>query len=215
MLLHFFGPRRSRRFWVLGMFVLGMVYVPINQSAWGIYIYIAASIPEVSESTNTVIGLLLLQCGAIIAQSWLLHLSAWAWSMGIGFSLLFGMNRLRMEQKYRADAKLRMAHEEIEQLAKTAERERIARDMHDVLGHSLSLIVLKSELAGRLLASQPARAALEIAEIETTARQALAEVRKTITGYRSEGFASELTPRGPDTGDGRGATERGQRRRPT
>jgi two-component system sensor histidine kinase DesK len=65
--------------------------------------------------------------------------------------------------------------------------------MHDVLGHSLSLIVLKSELAGRLLASQPARAALEIAEIETTARQALAEVRKTISGYRSEGFASELT----------------------
>ena len=75
--------------------------------------------------------------------------------MSIAFSLLFGMNRLRMRQKGKADAKLRMAHEEIEQLAKTAERERIARDMHDVLGHSLSLIVLKSELAGRLLASQP------------------------------------------------------------
>jgi two-component system sensor histidine kinase DesK len=139
-----------------------------------------------------VIGLLLLQCGAIVAQSLFFHLHAWTWSMGIGFTLLVGMNRLRMEQKERADAKLRMAHEEIEQLAKTAERERIARDMHDILGHSLSLIVLKSELAGRLLASQPTRAALEIAEVETTARQALAEVRKTITGYRSEGFASEL-----------------------
>jgi two-component system sensor histidine kinase DesK len=65
--------------------------------------------------------------------------------------------------------------------------------MHDVLGHSLSLIVLKSELAGRLLPTQPSRAALEIAEIETTAREALAEVRKTITGYRTEGFASEVT----------------------
>jgi two-component system sensor histidine kinase DesK len=102
------------------------------------------------------------------------------------------MNRLRMKQKGRADAKLRMAHEEIEQLAKAAERERIARDMHDVLGHSLSMIVLKSELAGRLLPTQPARAALEIAEIEKAAREALAEVRKTITGYRSEGFASEM-----------------------
>ena len=81
------GPRRARWFWVLAMFVLGMVYVPINQSAWGIFIYIAASIPEVSESTNTVIGLLLLQCGAIIAESWLFHLSAWVWSMGMGFSL--------------------------------------------------------------------------------------------------------------------------------
>jgi two-component system sensor histidine kinase DesK len=175
------------------MFILATVYVPFNESTWGIFIYLAVSIAEVFESTNTVIALLLLQCGAIALESWLLHLSAWVWSLGISFTLFWGMNRLRMRQKERADAKLRMAREEIEQLAKTAERERIARDMHDVLGHSLSLIVLKSELAGRLLDSQPSRAALEIAEIETAARQALAEVRKTITGYRSEGFASELT----------------------
>ncbi len=192
-LLSHHAPRKSRWIWVLGMFVVGMVYVPINPSACGAFIYVATSIPEISESTNTVITLLLVECAAIIAECWLLHLSPWVWSMSIAFSLLFGMNRLRMRQKGKADAKLRMAHEEIEQLAKTAERERIARDMHDVLGHSLSLIVLKSELAGRLLASQPARAALEISEIEITARQALAEVRKTITGYRSEGFASELT----------------------
>jgi two-component system, NarL family, sensor histidine kinase DesK len=187
------APHRFRWVGVLGMFILATVYVPINQSGWGIYIYLAASLPEITESTNTVIGLLLLQCGAIALESWLLHLSAWVWSLSISFTLLWGMNGLRRKQKERADAKLRMAHEEIEQLAKTAERERIARDMHDVLGHSLSLIVLKSELAGRLLDSQPSRAALEIAEIETAARQALAEVRKTITGYRSEGFASELT----------------------
>jgi two-component system, NarL family, sensor histidine kinase DesK len=187
------GPPRLRWMGVLGMFILGVVYVPFNESTWGIFIFVAVSIPEVAESTNTVIALLLLQCGAIALESWLLHLSAWIWSLGISFSLLWGMNRLRMRQKEKGDAKLRMAHEEIEQLAKTAERERIARDMHDVLGHSLSLIVLKSELAGRLLDSQPSRAALEIAEIETAARQALAEVRKTITGYRSEGFASELT----------------------
>jgi two-component system, NarL family, sensor histidine kinase DesK len=55
------------------------------------------------------------------------------------------------------------------------------------------MIVLKSELARRLLESQPARAAQEIAEVETAAREALAEVRKTITGYRSDGFASELS----------------------
>jgi two-component system, NarL family, sensor histidine kinase DesK len=192
-LLAHHAPRKSRWIWVLAMFVVGMIYVPINPSACGAFIYVATAIPEISESTNTVIALLLVECAAIIAECWLLNLSAWVWSMGIGFSLLLGMNRLRMKQKGKADAKLRMAHEEIEQLAKTAERERIARDMHDVLGHSLSLIVLKSELAGRLLASQPARAALEISEIETAARQALAEVRKTITGYRSEGFASELT----------------------
>ena len=187
------GPRRYRRLFVLALFVISMLYVPVNQTAWGMFIYVAASLPEVTDSTNMVIGLLLLQSAAIFVESRLLHLSPWVWTMGGGFTLFIGMNRLRMRQKGKADAKLRMAHEEIEQLAKTAERERIARDMHDVLGHSLSVIVLKSELAGRLLALQPARAALEIAEIETTARQALAEVRRTITGYRSEGFASELT----------------------
>ena len=137
------------------MFVLGMVYVPFNPGAWGIFIYVAVSIPEVSESTNAVIGLLLLQCGAVVTESLFLHLHAWTWVWRLGITLLIGMNRLRRKQKDRADAKLRMAQEEIEQLAKTAERERIARDMHDILGHSLSLIVLKSELAGRLLASQP------------------------------------------------------------
>ncbi|HTZ57920.1 MAG TPA: sensor histidine kinase [Acidobacteriaceae bacterium] len=191
-LLAHFAPRKTRPIWVGVMFLVALVYVPVNQSTWGAYIYIAASLPEVTESTNTVIGLLLLECGIMAVQSWWFHFSAWTWALSIGLTLLIGMNRLRMEQKHRADARLRLAHEEIEHLAKTAERERIARDMHDVLGHSLSLVVLKSELARRLLATQPARAALEIAEIETAARHALAEVRKTITGYRSEGFASEI-----------------------
>jgi two-component system, NarL family, sensor histidine kinase DesK len=187
------GPRRSRWVWVLAMLVIGLVYVPVNQAAWGAFIYVATALPEVSESTNTVVVLLALECALILVESRLLHFNAWVWSPATGMTVLLGMNRLRMRQKEKADAKLRLAQEEIEQLAKTAERERIARDMHDVLGHSLSLIVLKSELAGRLFSSQPSRAALEIAEIEATARQALAEVRKTITGYRSEGFASELT----------------------
>jgi two-component system, NarL family, sensor histidine kinase DesK len=187
------APRKHRWIGVLIMTVVAVLYVPVNQSACGIFIYVATAIPEMTDSTHTVIELLMLESGLILAESWLLQLSPWVWSLGVGFSILLGMNRLRMNQKEKADAKLRMAHEEIEQLAKTAERERIARDMHDVLGHSLSLIVLKSELARRLLPGEPSRAALEIAEIEASARQALGEVRKTITGYRSEGFASELT----------------------
>ena len=192
-LLAHVGPRRYRWVWVVAMLLIGLVYVPVNQSAWGAFIYFATALPEVTESINTVISLLVLECGVILLQSWWLHFQPWVWAPAVAMTALLGMNRLRTKQKEKADAKLRLAHEEIEQLAKTAERERIARDMHDVLGHSLSLIVLKSELAGRLLSSQPSRAALEIAEIEATAREALAEVRKTITGYRSEGFASELT----------------------
>jgi two-component system sensor histidine kinase DesK len=64
--------------------------------------------------------------------------------------------------------------------------------MHDVLGHTLSLIVLKSELAGRVIERDPERAGKEIKDIEQSARQALAEVREAIGGYRSEGLAAEV-----------------------
>ena len=186
------APRRFRWMGAVGMLTLGIVYVPVNQSACGIFIYSAIALCEVTVETNAFITLLLLQTAAIAAECLWLHLSLWVWSLGIGFSVLFGMNRLRAKQKARADISLRLAHKEIERLAKTAERERIARDMHDVLGHSLSLIVLKSELARKLWATQPERAVMEIADVETTAREALAEVRKTITGYQSDGFAAEM-----------------------
>jgi two-component system sensor histidine kinase DesK len=88
--------------------------------------------------------------------------------------------------------KLRKADEEIEHLAKVAERERIARDLHDVLGHTLSVITLKSELAGKLMDRDPQRAGKEIREVEEISRQALSEVRDAIRGYRTRGLAAEL-----------------------
>src|SRR5262249_47157448 len=72
------------------------------------------------------------------------------------------------------------------------ERLRIARDLHDLLGQNLSLIALKSELAGRLLATAPERAAAEIGDVERGARTALHEVREAVAGYRQPTLASEL-----------------------
>jgi len=105
----------------------------------------------------------------------------------------------------RANRKLELAHEEIAQLAKLAERERIARDLHDVLGHTLSLVVLKSELAGKVLEGDPERARREIGEVEQIARKALGEVREAIRGYRSEGLAAEIA-RAQKTLDAAGVT---------
>lgn len=75
---------------------------------------------------------------------------------------------------------------------KTIERERIARDLHDILGHTLSVVILKSELAGRLLDRDTERAKAEVADIERIARNALAEVREAIVGYRTGDFLSEV-----------------------
>jgi two-component system, NarL family, sensor histidine kinase DesK len=89
-------------------------------------------------------------------------------------------------------AELRAARAEIARLAVAEERARIARDLHDLLGHTLSLIALKSELAGRLLPENPDRAGDEIADIEAVARESLREVREAVSGYRQATLAAEL-----------------------
>ncbi|WP_170293133.1 sensor histidine kinase [Thermogemmatispora aurantia] len=92
----------------------------------------------------------------------------------------------------RTSQRLRSARVEIARLAATAERLRIARDLHDLLGHSLSLIALKSELAGRLLDQAPERAAREIRDIEQVARFTLQEVREAVSAYRRPALLDEL-----------------------
>ncbi|HEX6709046.1 MAG TPA: sensor histidine kinase [Rubrobacter sp.] len=89
-------------------------------------------------------------------------------------------------------AELGSAREELARLAVNEERLRFARDLHDLLGHSLSLIALKSELAGRLLPEAPEKAAAEVHDIEGVARQALREVREAVAGYRQPTLAEEL-----------------------
>jgi len=91
-----------------------------------------------------------------------------------------------------AVAELRSAREELARLAVNEERLRFARDLHDLLGHSLSLITLKSELAGRLLPARPEKAATEVHDIEGVARQALREVRAAVAGYRRPTLDEEL-----------------------
>ena len=90
------------------------------------------------------------------------------------------------------NAELAEAREELARSAVAEERLRFARDLHDLLGHSLSLIALKSELAGRLAERDPARARTEMADVEAAARRALAEVREAVSGYRQIGLALAL-----------------------
>ena len=102
--------------------------------------------------------------------------------------LIFSVNETR-----RTNRALVAARHELARLAVADERARIARDLHDTLGHSLSLIALKSELAGRLLPEDPSRAATEVADVERVAREALASVRETVSGYRTPTLAAELS----------------------
>lgn len=104
-----------------------------------------------------------------------------------------GMNTVFFSALMTQNRELRRARAEITRLAVAEERLRFARDLHDLLGHSLSLIALKSELAGRLLSAHPERARTEIADVESVARTALQEVRDAVTGYRTPSLTEELS----------------------
>ncbi len=179
---------------IVGIVLLGVATYPSNSGAITFYIYAGALLPFVVESVPAALLLLIADSALLFGEGWFLHLNPLNSLFGVFFILVVGGSNIFFAQKQRADCKLRMANEEIEALAAVAERERIARDLHDVLGHTLSVIVLKAELAGRLLAQNKdvERAAQEIGDVERTARAALAEVRETIGGYRARGFAAEI-----------------------
>jgi two-component system, NarL family, sensor histidine kinase DesK len=105
---------------------------------------------------------------------------------GIGLLMLV-MSDLRLRNQ-----ELNEARAELARLAVTRERQRFARDLHDLLGHSLSVITLKAELAGRMLHDRPPDAAREIAELEQVARTALSEVREAVSGYHQPTLEGEL-----------------------
>lgn len=186
---------RSRRLayvFLAALGVLGILYYPQNVGASGIMIYVVAFAPFITDSLPVCISIFVAVSASLISEGLLLHLNPWSWGFPMFICLAVGSANLITAHRIRTNQKLSLAHEEIAHLAKVAERERIARDLHDVLGHTLSIVVLKSELAGKLMEQNPERARREIAEVEQTARSALAEVREAIRGYRSEGLAAEL-----------------------
>ncbi len=102
--------------------------------------------------------------------------------------VLVVVERISLER----DAALRLSHDEVRRLAALAERERIGRDLHDLLGHTLSMVALKSDLASRLLERDPVAARGEIDEVSRVAREALSQVRRAVSGIRAAGIAAEL-----------------------
>ncbi len=120
---------------------------------------------------------------AILTQPMLFY-----WIPGVLISLIIGLANIVMGEQERRNAELRLTQAEVRRLARVAERERIARDLHDVLGHTLSVIAVKSELAARLIDKEPRQAGEEMRSVQDTARRALADVREAIGGIRAQGL---------------------------
>jgi two-component system, NarL family, sensor histidine kinase DesK len=177
---------------IAGMCAMGLALGHTNAGSAVFIIYTASFIPwAVPKPRWAVLGIVgLLSVLGVDAVFFHAPTAFWATSMivsvGVGFSNTY------FAEKNRTNVKLRMAQDEIEHLAKVAERERIARDLHDVLGHTLSLIIVKSTLAGKLLEKYPEKAKNEIADIENVSREAMAEIRNTLRGYSTYKLCEEL-----------------------
>ncbi|MFC9929900.1 sensor histidine kinase [Streptomyces sp. NPDC127190] len=118
----------------------------------------------------------------------------WGDASGIGYAtFLSTMVTAAILGLSEAVRELRAAREELARQAVEQERLRFSRDLHDLLGHTLSVIVVKSEAARRLAPRDMGAALAQITDIESVGRQALTEIREAVTGYREGSLATELT----------------------
>jgi len=182
---------------IIGLTVL-VLFLSIHYGSSFLWLFLGVSaiagiILSFRNASIAVFGLTLLTLGfsvdvsgSIASANWLQIIPLVLLVRGLGLDMV-GFVRL-------SDAlrELHTTREELARQAVTEERLRMARDLHDLLGHTLSLITLKSELAGRLLEKNPQTATQEIREVERVARQALREVREAVAGYRQRTLRGEL-----------------------
>ena len=170
---------------------LGFAVIPFNPGAQGYLIYACAFFAfaaTLRSALRLMVGML-----ALFALEWWLLEFPWKYSLSaLVVGPVVGSMNLLYKRNQQRNAELKLSHEEVRRLAALAERERIGRDLHDLLGHTLSLITLKSELANKLFDRDVVAARREMADVERVARDALAQVRRAVTGIRAAGFAAEL-----------------------
>ena len=188
-----FGGPTSRFWWLYGaMLVLMLAELPFaHQDAFVMVTYIVVlSLAALRRRAVPIIAALVLLAIFLppLVPSW--HAGA-----DVDAAVTIGLVSLALYAFFeviRSNRALTEARAEVARLAAESERIRIARDLHDLLGHSLTTITVKAGLARRLGEVDPERAAQEIGEVEDLARRALGDVRTAVAGYREVGLASEL-----------------------
>ncbi len=187
----YIAPLRRLPFHAASIVVMGFILWVVNPLSLG---YVIIGVTLLAYAPHPRAWLLGVVAATVVTLVWvyafavpLLHVA-----IVFGAGLAAGFSNFLYVRGARRDAELRLSQTEVRRLATLAERERIGRDLHDLLGHTLSLITLKAELAKRLALADPARAQQEMEEVERVARHALAEVRSAVTGMRAGDLRSEL-----------------------
>lgn len=192
--LHFMSYSSNARVAILiaaTMVLLCYALMPLNYGANTYLIYGVITAAYVFKARNALIFLLIALALMAIQAYWLKFPLIFFAATAIMSSMLV-FYTLYSRNVERSNQSLKLSQQEVQRLAQSAERERIGRDLHDVLGHTLSLIVMKSELASRLFDRDPNAAAVQIREVEKVARDALGQIRVAVAGIRLAGLEAEL-----------------------
>lgn len=185
------GPYRYLLWYATGMAALGLVVWPYNGVALGYVVSASMCLAYLPTVRQWLLAVALLALPVGLVSVWM-QVSPWIMALVLFASVLSGAGHFLRMSNLRKDSQLRLSQDEVRRLATLAERERIGRDLHDLLGHTLSLVTLKSELARKLALVDPPRAQREMDEVERVARHALAEVRAAVTGMRRSDLAAEM-----------------------
>ncbi len=180
-------------FYIIAISLLGVGISEINLGGNIMFVYAAAFCGNFENRKKAFLYLFLILAFTVF-YSLFTDKSSYFWIPAIFMSLALGMLNINRAEVLHKNKALKQSQQETQQLAKIAERERISRDLHDLLGHSLSVITLKSELAGKMLEkSQPSeKIRAEIKAIEALSRETLAQVRDAVKGYNKATISGEL-----------------------
>ena len=186
-------PMRYRLYVIAGLFALSFVLWPwLGLGVHGIWTYVGVVI-GMSVLSWEVTWLLILGLGLLAGVFGYLQLG-WTTDILVSPAIIVSISMMMaaFARVLASMNQLRATQRELERMAAEQERGRVARDIHDILGHSLTVITVKAELAGRLLDADPERARVEIAEVESLARGALVDVRSTVSGFRGVSISGVL-----------------------
>jgi two-component system sensor histidine kinase DesK len=180
---------------IIAILLIGTLAAFVTATACTLFIYAGAfcsRLKPLKYAVAVLIGLLVW----IAVISWLFNFEVYFYMPALTFGLIVGILNIYQCILYQNKQELILSRKETQRLAQVAERERIARDLHDLIGHTFSVITLKADLAGRLLdkgqQKDLEKARNEMKQLEDISRDALSQVREVVSGYRTSDLLSEL-----------------------
>ncbi|MFT2089541.1 sensor histidine kinase [Paraglaciecola sp. 2405UD69-4] len=176
---------------IVAIILIATLSAFISASATSLFIYGSAfcsRLKPLKYALSVLVAILVW----IVLISWIFKFQFYFYVPALVFSLIVGLVNIYQYALHENKQALILSRKETQRLAKVAERERIARDLHDLIGHTFSVITLKADLAGRLLDKDIEKARSEIKQLEDISRNALSQVREVVSGYRTSDLLSEL-----------------------